>query len=332
MSRTLVTGAAGSIGKELVKSLLREGSTVCAFDNNEDSLFRMRSEFSNHYPQLINKLRFFLGDIRDQKRIDSAFKGVEVVFHCAALKHVALCEYNPTEAVNTNIYGTQNVIEAAISNNIKKVILTSSDKAVNPSSAMGASKLVSERLFLSANSLVGDSPTVFTCVRFGNVWNTNGSVGKIFKQQVQAGLNITLTDKRMTRFFVTMKEAVDLCLNVRDLMLGGETFVLDMGAAKIIDIANEFIRQFGQGDVKEIGLSPGEKLYEELYTEIEGERAVISNGMYIILPENNGINNCFENTFKQYKNNKIIGSALRSDSELAKQSDLSALVNKILDD
>ncbi len=330
MARVLVTGAAGSIGQELVKALLLENNIVCAFDNNEDSLFNLRLEINRLNPALISRVRYFLGDIRDLSRISSSLEGVDEVFHCAALKHVALCEYNPSEAVKTNILGSQNVIEASIANNVKKVILTSSDKAVNPSSSMGASKLVSERLFLSANSLVGGKSTIFSCVRFGNVWNTNGSVGRIFKKQVMLDSNITVTDKRMTRFFVTKKESVELCLKARDLMKGGETFVLNMGSARIIDIAKEFFNQSREGKIIEVGLKPGEKLYEELYTDIEGERTIYSDDLCIILPEDNGINNCFEETLLKYKDYNRIGSALRSDDEKSKSLNVKLLVENIM--
>jgi len=332
MKRILVTGGAGSIGRELVKFYLKDSSIICIFDNNEDGLFRLKSELYQEFPSFHHKLRYFLGDIRDQKRLINAFKDVDIVFHCAALKHVALCEYNPSEAVATNIIGTQNIIESAIINDVKKVILTSSDKAVNPSSAMGASKLVAERLCISANSLVGKGSTRFCCVRFGNVWNTNGSVGRIFRNQIKNREQITITDKRMTRFFVDMNQAINLCKFACERMEGGETFVLDMGVAKVIDIANEIIKQNGKGEIKEIGASPGEKLYEELYTDIEGLRTVICDGIYIILPEKNNINNCFERVLEKYKKEKKIGSALRSDNENIKKANIKLLINSLLRD
>ena len=330
MTRILITGAAGSIGKELVKHYLNNCESLCVFDNNEDGLFNLRSEINQKFPKEQHKLRYFLGDIRDKKRLVNALKDVDLVFHCAALKHVALCEYNPSEAVATNIEGTQNVIESAIINRVNKVILTSSDKAVNPSSAMGASKLVAERLCISANSLVGDGITKFCCVRFGNVWNTNGSVGKIFKNQIKNNQQITITDRRMTRFFVNIKEAIDLCVFASEMMEGGETFVLDMGIAKVIDIANELISQFGKGTIKEIGTSPGEKLYEELFTDVESFRTVFCDGIYIILPEENNINDCFKSVLKKYSNLKRICKPLRSDNKRTNTVDYELLVKSLI--
>lgn len=332
MNRVLVTGGAGSIGQELVKHYLKNSSIVCVFDNNEDGLFKLKSKLKQEFPKLQHRLRYFLGDIRDQKRLFNALKDVDIVFHCAALKHVAICEYNPTEAVATNIIGTQNIIESAIMNDVGKVILTSSDKAVNPSSAMGASKLVSERLCISANSLVGNGTSKFCCVRFGNVWDTNGSVGRIFRDQIRNKKKITITDKRMTRFFVDMSQAIDLCRFACERMEGGETFVLDMGVAKVIDIANEIISICGKGAIREIGTSPGEKLYEELYTDIEGLRTVLSDGIYIILPEKNNINDCFKRVLEKYQKIKKVGMALRSDSENAKKANIKSLVNSLLRD
>lgn len=330
MARILITGAAGSIGKELSMRLINEGHTICAFDCNEDSLFRLRMDLRQKNNELQKYIRYFLGDVRDKNRLNFALRGVDIVFHCAALKHVTFCEYNPTEAVATNILGSQNVIESSITNGVKKVIITSSDKAVNPSSVMGASKLVSERLFISANSLVGNQLTRFSCVRFGNVWNTNGSVGKIFKNQIEKKINLTITDKRMTRFFVTMEDAISLCINSSIIMKGGETFVLDMGVANIFEIAKKFSQLNNNISINEIGINPGEKLYEELYTEVEGKRTIFKDGLYVILPEINDINNCFSEVLECYKNEKIVGNALRSDSKKVKKADIDLLVKDIL--
>ena len=170
MKRILVTGACGSIGKALVTRLLEDGNTVCAFDNNEDGLFHLSKE-CNLYT---SSLKIFIGDVRDIKRLQQAMDGVDEVYHCAALKHVELSEYNPFEALKTNVNGTNNVINAAIDEGVKKVLVTSSDKAVNPSSTMGTTKLLAEKLAISANNYSGSKDIRFGCVRFGNVWNTNG--------------------------------------------------------------------------------------------------------------------------------------------------------------
>ena len=182
MKRVLVTGAGGSIGSALVKRLLADGHVVCAFDNNEDALFHLNKSYSSEDEK--RRLKIFLGDVRDTNRLSQAMAEVNDVYHCAALKHVELCEYNPFEALKTNIEGTNNIIKAALDAGANKVLITSSDKAVNPSSTMGASKLFSEKLIISANNYTGSKDIRFGCVRFGNVWDTNGSVGQIFKTQV----------------------------------------------------------------------------------------------------------------------------------------------------
>ena len=330
MNKILITGAAGSIGKELLKNLLHKFEVICAFDNNEDGLFQLRKEINTQFPKLNYKVKYLLGDVRDQKRLFNSFKDIDTVFHCAALKHVGVCECNPSESVATNVQGSQNVIEAAINNGVKKVILASSDKAANPTSVMGASKLIAERIFINSNSLVGNCPTRFCCVRFGNVWNTNGSVGRIFEHQLKNKEKITITDKRMTRFFVNIKDAINLCLFASERMHGGETFVLDMGTAKIIDIANKLISQYGEGSIKEIGISQGEKLYEELFTDVESLRTILIDGVYIILPEEDNINNCFEGILQKYKNEIRIGKARRSDDDKNKKVDINSLVESLL--
>ena len=181
----------------MVNSLVNAGATVCAFDNYEDGLFRLSKKIPD---SLSNKFRLFFGDVREKERLIQACEDVDVIFHCAASKHVGLSEYNPFEAVKTNVLGCQNVIDAAISNRVPKVLFTSSDKAVNPTGTMGATKLIGEKLFVSANNYVGNRKTSFACVRFGNVLNTNGSVLTIFQKQLEEGKQLTVTDSRMTDF------------------------------------------------------------------------------------------------------------------------------------
>jgi UDP-N-acetylglucosamine 4,6-dehydratase/5-epimerase len=225
-SRVLVTGACGSVGTALVLRLLETGHTVCAFDQSEDGLFKLDQELNCGD----GRLRLFIGNVRDEERLRRAMDGVSIVFHCAALKHVYLSEYNPFEAMQTNILGTNNVIQAALVSEVDRVVLTSSDKAVNPTSTMGATKLLGERLFISANHFAGRHKTRFSCVRFGNVLNSNGSVLQIFKRQLDNNLPLTITSKNMTRFFLSMSQAVDLCLNAAGSMVGGEIFVMSMGS------------------------------------------------------------------------------------------------------
>ena len=236
----------------------------------------------------------FLGDIRDKERLYLAMENVEVVFHCAALKHVSINEYNPFEVKKTNIDGVENIIECSIKQKVKKVIFTSSDKAVNPTNLMGISKMMGERMFLSSNNRVGNNPTAFSCVRFGNVINSNGSVLETFAKQHENNLALTITDKEMSRFFITLNSAVDLCLYTEKNMLGGEIFIKDMGSIKIHDLAIAFLNNPKQ-PIKYIGIKEGEKLYEELLTYEESKRAYIFNGYIYLLPELNSY------IYKKYK-------------------------------
>lgn len=283
MTRILVTGAGGSIGSELVRTLLNEPDVVvCGFDSSEDALFNLESSIST----FTNKSNFrpMLGDIRDLHRLEVALSGVDYVYHLAANKHVSLSEQNPTEAIGTNVIGTQNIINASLSNNVKKVLLTSSDKAVNPSSTMGASKLLSERLFTTANTYYSSANTAFSVLRFGNVWDTNGSVARIFNQQGLSEKPITLTSVDMTRFFLTQSAAVSFCISSMHKMIGSEIFVKSMGATSIESIANYFANHYNV-QVSCIGQKPGEKLYEELFTDIELIRAKQLDDTVVILPD-----------------------------------------------
>lgn len=281
--RFLITGAAGTVGFALLEKLLkRKHLIVCAFDSDEQRLFNI----SKKYSYLKDKLHLFLGDIRDRERLSLAMEDVEIVFHCAALKHVSMNEYNPFEIKKTNVDGVENIIDCSIKQKVKKVIFTSSDKAVNPTNLMGISKMMGERMFLSSNNRVGNNPTVFSCVRFGNVINSSGSVLQTFTEQLKNNSALTITDKGMTRFFITLNNAVDLCLYAEKNMLGGEIFIKDMGSIKINDLAIAFSGNSKQS-IKYIGVKDGEKLYEELLTYEESKRAYIFNGYIYLLPELN---------------------------------------------
>lgn len=279
--RILVTGACGSVGSAMTERLLGQGHTVCAFDHNENGLFKLDQKFNDKYR---DQLRLFVGDIRDADRLYKAFESVNVVYHCAALKHVYLSEYNPFEAMQTNIVGTNNVVNAAIRANVDKVVYTSSDKAVNPTSTMGATKLLGERLITAANQHTGLHHTKFASVRFGNVLNTSGSVLSIFKDQIENKEPLTITSKEMTRFFLSMSHALDLCAYAADNMIGGEIFVKNMGCCSIISLAKAVSRT-SEFKYEIIGNKPGEKAYEELVTQSEVERTVYSGSWYTILPE-----------------------------------------------
>ncbi len=238
-------------------------------------LFNQIQSLSKHFPETYKP---FLGDIRDYERLYRAFSSVEVVFHCAALKHVEL-----SEVLKTNVEGTHNVVEACLNNNVKKLIFASSDKAVNPSSTMGASKLLAERIIISSSSYAGSSSFKSACVRFGNVWDTAGSVGKIFKNQAKNGMPITLTSNKMTRFFITIEKALDLFEYAFNKMNGGEIFISNMGVLSIDRLATAFKSHFkSSSEIRVIGSKPGEKLFEELFTEQESPRTYLKDNYYII--------------------------------------------------
>jgi FlaA1/EpsC-like NDP-sugar epimerase len=279
----LVTGGTGSIGSEIVRQLLQTAAAqIRIYSRDEHKQYELRQEFGDD-----ERLRYLIGDVRDKDRLDFAFRGVDICFHAAALKHVPACEYNPFEAVKTNVVGTQNVIDVSIKHNIEKVVAVSSDKAVNPESVLGASKLMMERLIIAANNTTGPSRTVFASVRFGNVLHSRGSVIHLWRRQIAAGGPLTVTHKDATRYFMEIADAVKLIFDASALMQGGEIFVLKMKQRPIVEFAEETIKQHAQGrkiDIVYIGLRPGEKLTEDLLTEEEMRHARESDGMYIILP------------------------------------------------
>jgi UDP-N-acetylglucosamine 4,6-dehydratase len=309
--RILVTGACGSVGSALVKRLILQGHTVCAYDQSEDGLFHLDQLYRTSAQ---GKLRTFLGNIRDLPRLKRAFESVDVVYHCAALKHVYLSEYNPFESVQTNIDGVNNVIAAAMDVDVEKVVFTSSDKAVNPSSTMGATKLLGERLITAANYYRGTHKTRFSCVRFGNVLNSNGSVLQVFRMQLQNNLPLTITSLEMTRFFLTLEDAVDLCITASEKMVGGEIFVRSMGCCNIMTIAKALAGD-ESFNYTVIGPKPGEKLYEELVTETEAFRTVYDDHLFIVKPDSlELLPQRIAEGYQQYNHLPLLTSSLRSDS------------------
>lgn len=279
----LVTGGTGSIGSEIVRQLLKTGvSKIRIYSRDEHKQYELRQELG---PDA--RLTFLGGDVRDKDRLDFALKGVDICFHAAALKHVPFCEYNPFEALKTNAIGTQNVIEVAIRNNLEKVIAVSTDKAVSPESVLGASKLMMERLIAAANHMVGHSRTRFACVRFGNVIGSRGSVTHLWRSQIEKGGPVTVTHKRVSRFFMEIPEAVGIIFDATRIMQGGEIFVLKMKKRFVVDFARELIKKFGNGKkiaITFIGLRRGEKLDEELFTREESSHMLETKSMYIITP------------------------------------------------
>ena len=285
----LVTGGTGTVGSAIVRRLLAsEAAGIRVFSRDEHKQFELR-----HLLPEDPRLRFLIGDTRDSSRLRRAVEGAHVIFHAAAMKHVYSCEYNPFEAVQTNIVGTQNVIDAALDEGIERVMFASSDKAVNPTSTMGASKLMAEKLMTAADGFRGPHPTVFTTVRFGNVIGSRGSVISVFVDQIAAGGPITLTDRRMTRFVMPIERAVDLMFIALQLAHGGEVFVLKMPALRIEDLASALREHLSAKHghrpddvvIKEIGMRAGEKVWEELMTDEEAERSLETDEMFIVLPQ-----------------------------------------------
>ncbi len=285
----LVTGGAGSVGREIVRHVLKYNpSVVRIFDMSEEGHINTMRNLKDH-----SRVRFLLGDVRDKDRLTRAMEDIDIVFHTASLKDVLTCEYNPFEAVKTNISGTQNLIDAALENEVDRVVFTSSDKAVNPYNVMGATKLLAERLVTAANYYKGHRKTVFFSVRFGNILGSMGSVLPLLIKQVQQGGPLTITDPQMTRFVLSMCQAVDLLSKALKVAKGGEIFIFKMPALRILDLAEVIIEEYcGKARLNKkkikvdiIGRKPGEKLYEELMTEHEAKRSLDLEKMFVILPE-----------------------------------------------
>jgi FlaA1/EpsC-like NDP-sugar epimerase len=287
--RVLVTGACGTVGRELVSQLLEkhQAGELIGLDNNESELFFLEQKFSEY-----SNAQFFLADIRDRDKLSRNMKDMDVVFHAAAFKHVILCERSPFEAVRTNIIGVQNVISAACENQVERVIFTSSDKAVNPTNVMGTSKLMGERLMTAANSNLRGNGPFFASTRFGNVLGSRGSVIPIFREQIRKGGPLTLTDPDMTRFIMSIKEAVRLVIESADLARGGEVFITKMPVIRILDLAEVMIRELAplyghqaeNVEIDIIGTKPGEKMYEELMNYEETRRTWELDRYFVVLP------------------------------------------------
>lgn len=272
----LLTGGTGSFGKHFCKVMLEKyhPKVIRIYSRDELKQHEMRQTFGE------DVIRYFIGDVRDGDRLKRAMEGIDIVIHAAALKQVPSCEYNPFEAVKTNIYGAQNVIDAAIDTGVKKVVALSTDKAVNPVNLYGATKLCSDKIFIQGNSYSGSRGTRFSCVRYGNVIGSRGSVVPLFREQKKTG-KITITDERMTRFWLTLDQAVEFVVNALCHMQGGEVFVPKIPSMKIIDLAKAIAPEC---EIEVIGIRPGEKIHEALITEEEGRNTVAYNGMYVIMP------------------------------------------------
>lgn len=273
----LVTGGTGSFGKKFVELMLREyrPQKLIIFSRDELKQHDMRTAGFDH-----PTLRYFIGDVRDAQRLQRAFAGVTVVVHAAALKQVPACEYNPFEAIQTNIMGGRNVIDAAIDRGVQRVLALSTDKAVNPVNLYGATKLCAEKMFVQANSYAGAQETRFSCARYGNVVGSRGSVIPVFQEQRKRG-KITVTDPRMTRFWLTLDQGVRFVVRCIEAMHGGEIFVPKIPSMKLVEMAEAIAPDC---QVEYVGIRPGEKLHEVLVSEDEARHAVEVPDMYVIQP------------------------------------------------
>ena len=274
----LVTGGTGSFGKKFIEIVLKRYKPKVIRVYSRDEL--KQSEMQHYYGNK-GRVRFFIGNIRDAERLKRAMHGVDIVVHTAALKQVPACEYNPFEAVKTNIWGAQNIIDMAIDNNVRKVLAISTDKAVNPINLYGATKLCAEKIFIQSNSYSGKAGTKFSCVRYGNVIGSRGSVLGKFKEQKKQGV-LTITDKRMTRFWITLEQGVNFVIRCIKTMKGGEVFVPKIPSMKVLDLAGAIAPKCR---IKEIGIRPGEKINEALITENEARHTRECKDFFIVEPE-----------------------------------------------
>jgi len=299
----LLTGGTGSFGKKFTEVLLKTKNpkVLRVFSRDELKQWEMQKMFAGE-----KRLRFFIGDIRDRARLHRAMENVDIVVHAAALKQVPACEYNPFEAVLTNIIGAQNIINTALDHNVEKVLAISTDKAVNPVNLYGATKMCMEKLFVAGNHYVGKTHvTKMSCCRYGNVVGSRGSVIPVFKKQRETG-TVTLTDPRMTRFWLTLDQGVDFVIRSIETMHGGEVFVPKIPSMKMTELAKAIAPDC---KVKITGIRPGEKLHECLLTEDESRHAIDLGKNFVILPENPMWG------FKEYSNGKKLPDGYRYASD-----------------
>ena len=323
--KILIIGGTGTIGQAMTARLLTLNPKVIRiFSRDEYKQFMMKEQLAKY-----NSIRFLLGDVRDKERVSRAMNDIDIVFNLAAMKHVPACEYDPFEAVKTNVIGTQNVIDCALEHKVQRVIYASSDKAVSPTNTMGATKLLAERLIASADYSKGKEKTVFAAVRFGNVMETRGSVLPLWREQIKKERAITITEPAMTRFMMSIDQAVSLLLQASEQTTGGEIFVLKMPVIRLQDLAEAVIDEMSVElqiasesiQIHKVGLRPGEKMYEELMTEDESLYAQELEEMF-----------CIRNFNKVNANHGKSATSYRSDQlPTLSQADIKQLLHKFHD-
>jgi len=317
--RIFISGATGSWGKTLISQLLikYDVKEIVCFSRNESQQVYMKRSFNNE------KLKFVIGDICDRESLMRHTVNIDYIFHLAALKHVPICEDYPEEAIKTNIEGTKNIIAAAIANKVQKVIDVSSDKAVEPINVYGMTKALGEKLIINANSF--SDYTKFVCIRGGNVMGSSGSVIPLFIDQIKKGGPVMLTDRAMTRFFLTLEEAIGLLFKASENSIGGETFVMNMPSCYISDLAQVLIDTYGDCDLKETGIRPGEKLDEILVSHNESRLTyVYDENYFVILPPN-----ADENLLNKYLGcDKFVHNEFSSKTKLLKKEEIKEMLIK----
>lgn len=279
----LITGGTGSFGKKFLEMIFEkyEPKKIIIYSRDEFKQSVMQSEYRDKVD--MSRVRFFIGDVRDRDRLFRAFEGVDYVIHAAAMKQVPTCEYNPMEAIKTNIHGAQNVIDAALDKGVKKVVALSTDKAVNPINLYGGTKLVSDKLFIAANAYSGDDGTVFSVVRYGNVAGSRGSVIPIWQKLIDQGkTTLGVTDMRMTRFWITLRQGVELVFKAMEESRGGETFISKIPSFHIGDLAKAMLPEC---EIDEFGIREGEKLHEVMVTKDDSRNTYEYENHYIVYPE-----------------------------------------------
>jgi UDP-N-acetylglucosamine 4,6-dehydratase/5-epimerase len=280
----LVTGATGSFGRAFVRRLLASSPPrrLIVFSRDEQKQETMAHELRREFPDAMEKLRFFIGDVRDLGRLELAMRGIDTVVHAAALKIVPAAEYNPFECILTNVHGAENVVKAALRSNVRQVVALSTDKAANPINLYGASKLAADKIMVAANNLSGDLGTQFSVVRYGNVIGSRGSVVPFFERLIRDGAqDLPITDKRMTRFWIALEQGVSFVLSSLGLMRGGEIFVPKIPSMRIVDLAAALAPALPH---REVGIRPGEKLHEVMITEDDARATVELDDRFVICP------------------------------------------------
>ena len=321
--KILITGGSGYLGRALSRRLLKENvHSIRIFSRNESKQIDMQNEFEDN-----PKLRFFIGDIRDRERLFRAMEGVNVVFHTAALKHVPVVEYNPFEAIQTNVIGSQNVIDASHHENVEYCVAIGTDKAVSPVNVYGATKLLMEKLFVSANNYVDTIKysTKFLVIRYGNVLGSSGSVVPKFIQQIKNNQKITITDPKMTRFTITIDEALDFILNSVSESQGSETFIPKLKAYNIMDLKDALISTLGDSQFEIIGIRPGEKMNETLINKTEMDYTIENEKKFILLrPE------LFASEKLKYHNYTVPNEISEHSSDVVEKLTVNEIKNLIL--